>query len=549
MGVSSAGFTGRFVITGVIMRAKLFSAGSVCLSSLAVASVAFAGTGGYSTPVNFTAGTLSNSGYAFNYAPPDTNGAVGSTNIAELINGQFSVYSKISSGVTNAPVLTETLKSFWKNALGSSAYTAAFTPSGSTTSVGLSDPRLIYDPSTGNWFASSITVPQNSTGVSAANNFLVAESSNPLLGWQGITYNAQPANTTTPEFADFPTLGITANYVTLAGNMYSVPSSLNNFTSAPTNADVLVIPKSSLTAGNANGAALFNQSYNNLGFTNQPVNDFSGNTNHTTYLYSNYDQNSSNTLGYTQNLNQTVVVPGSPPTLDINFNLAKFANQTGGPTTTAAQPGTSAGLDTGDDRLSSSLVLSKGQIWGVQTVANPTNNALSALRVFGVTPTTTNGSSPTITNEMLFTDPNHPNSSLFYGSLAVGTNGTVVLAFNESSSNQYASSYAAVGHISSSGSLSLGTPFLLKAGTTDYSLLTGTYRWGDYSTTVADPTNPNAFWTFQELPSANGTWATQVTEILVPEPTALALLVLGGAALLLRRRSVSTSRNTARTQD
>ena len=151
-----------------MIRASLLSAGIVSIPVLALASVALAGTGSYSIPVNFSAGTYSNSGYIPGYAPPDTDGAVGTANIAELINGQFSVYNKIASGATNTPILSETLKTFWKNALSSSAYTAAFTASGSTTSIGLSDPRIIYDPSSGNWFASSITVPQNSTGVLVA---------------------------------------------------------------------------------------------------------------------------------------------------------------------------------------------------------------------------------------------------------------------------------------------------------------------------------------------------------------------------------------------
>ncbi len=68
------------------MRMSLLSAGVVSISSLALASVALAGTGSYSIPVNFSAGNFGNSG---GYAPPDTNGAVGSTNIAEMINGQF----------------------------------------------------------------------------------------------------------------------------------------------------------------------------------------------------------------------------------------------------------------------------------------------------------------------------------------------------------------------------------------------------------------------------------------------------------------------------
>ncbi len=518
------------------MRLKSIPVCVVSASTLLLGHAAWA-AGSYSLPVNFAAGSLSSSGYVSGFAPPDTNGAVGTANIAELINGQYLVYNKTLSGAANTPVFSENLKSFWKSALSSGDYSAAFTPSGSATSVGISDPRIVYDPASGDWFASSITVPENSSGVSGSNDFLLAETADPLTGWHGITYAAQPSSTSTPEFADFPTLGVTANYVTLAGNMYTVPSTLNNFTSSAANADVLVLPKSSVVAGAVTGGQLFNYPFSNLGFTNQPVNDYSGNTGHTTYLFSNYQQSAFNAVGYTENLNQTNVVPGNPVSLDINFNLATFNTQTGGPTAGAAQPGSANAIDSGDDRLSSSLVFANGQVWGAQTIANPANSSISSLRIFGVTPATADNTSPVLTNEIVLSDPNHPDSSLYYGSIAVSTDSTVVIAFNESSGTQYVGAYAAVGHINGSGMLSLGTPFLLKAGTATYTLNTGTYRWGDYSTTVVDPTNPNAFWTFQELPAADGTWSTQVTEILTPEPAGLMLLCIGAVCLLGRRRN------------
>ena len=50
-----------------------------------------------------------------------------------------------------------------------------------------------------------------------------------------------------------------------------------------------------------------------------------------------------------------------------------------------------------------------------------------------------------------------------------------------------------------------------------------TVNWGDYTTTLADPFNPNSFWTFQEYALGSNAWATQITQILVPEPGSLAL--------------------------
>jgi hypothetical protein len=49
-------------------------------------------------------------------------------------------------------------------------------------------------------------------------------------------------------------------------------------------------------------------------------------------------------------------------------------------------------------------------------------------------------------------------------------------------------------------------------------------RWGDYSATSVDPTDPNRFWTIQMFPSdppdpSNpDVWSTQITEILTASP-------------------------------
>ena len=486
------------------------------------ATLAVAGAASYPLPVNFTAGIYSNSGYA----PPDTNGAVGPSAIAEMINGYYAVYPKISSGGYNTASLSEGLKTFWNNAIANGGGTSPFTTGGATVSNFASDPRLIFDPVSQHWFASAITVPLNSSGdLSQTNDLLVAVSANsdPAGSWTGFAINSVSGSsaittnngqyyTAGSIWADFPTLGVNSQGVYLAGNMFTVPNPQNP-SSTPAAVDVLAIPKSSLTAASPSitGATLFsNQNYNTYGFTNQPVNDFTGGNN-PAYLFSAYDQ----TTTPVQNLNQTTIASVTSPTLNSPYNLAAFSYQSGGPVA-ASQPNTTDTLDAGDDRLSSRLILSHGQIWGVQTVLNQSNTSLDAIRWFGVTPATSNSGAPTIQEQGIITDPNHPNSSLFYGSIAVSNNGDIVVAFNESGSGQYASSYAVVGHILSNGSASFGTPFELKAGAADYSLLTGTYRWGDYSTTVVDPSNPNNFWTFQEIPVPGGSWSTQITQIVVP---------------------------------
>ena len=113
------------------------------------------------------------------------------------------------------------------------------------------------------------------------------------------------------------------------------------------------------------------------------------------------------------------------------------------------------------------------------------------------------------------------------------------------SASQYASSYAMVGQ-TLGGSTTFGNPILLKAGAATYTQLdsTGRNRWGDYSSTVEDPTQANTFWTFQEFASAPNVWSVQITELTVPDAGSTGLLLAGawgGLWLLRRRRGVATT--------
>jgi hypothetical protein len=499
---------------------------------------------------SFTAGTSSNSGYT----PPDTNGAVGPSDIVQLINGYYGVYSlapSVNASGVATPLASESLPQFWTN----SGVTLPAASSGYNSFV--SDPRVIYDPSSGHWFASSIDVMENSSSgnVSRSNDFLLAVSknSNPLDGWTGFKVAAyQPTNPslTSSEagygttFADFPTLGITSNYVTVGANNFTVPNQQNQFSSAPAYESVLLVNKSALTGGSPSvsnftaNSALTYQSFNNLGFTNQPVNDLNG-TGAASYLFSNYDASGANNT-YTQNLNETRVVSASTSGgLDTNYNLAAFAYQSGEPVN-GTQPGSSATIDTNDDRLSSSLTTdAKGNIWGIQSVLNPANSNLSALRWFEVAPVATagNGSTgPDILAQGVISDPNN---SLYFGSIAVNSAGKVVIGFTESGTIN-PSAFALIGNLTGTN-ITFGSPLLLHAGLAAYGN-TGANRWGDYSSTWVDATNPNIFWTFQEYAVSANQWGTQIAEIAVPEPTAL--MILGGGLalmLLITRRHRKTS--------
>ena len=131
---------------------------------------------------------------------PDTMGAAGPDHFVELINGRYSVYRN-ADGVR---VQTSTLNGFWQSAGVTPAANFPF------------DPRVTYDPATQRWFAASADNAFN------ANSFLVAvsNSSNPTQGWKAF---AIPSDNSKTRWADFPTLGINNDVVTVAANMFPVP--------------------------------------------------------------------------------------------------------------------------------------------------------------------------------------------------------------------------------------------------------------------------------------------------------------------------------------
>ncbi|HTD84784.1 MAG TPA: hypothetical protein VK648_13435, partial [Gemmatimonadaceae bacterium] len=82
-----------------------------------------------------------------------------------------------------------------------------------------------------------------------------------------------------------------------------------------------------------------------------------------------------------------------------------------------------------------------------------------------------------------------------YSSIAVNRAGGIVIGFNTFTAAQYPS--AGYVYIDAHGAIS--NEGVLKAGETPSS----TTRWGDYSTTVVDPTDDATFWTIQEATAEN----------------------------------------------
>lgn len=503
---------------------KCVALGAAVSVSLCSGGVAAYGSAGYTIAENFAGGHYGTNGnFSDALYPPDSNGSVGGGDVMEFINGYVGIYSKSGSLLKSS-----SLSNFWSNA-------------GASWDSGLSpgDTRIIYDTSAQRWFATSGTFNMTPSGSQTGNNQIlvgVSQTSDPTGGWKGFAINSSPSDSSL--YADFPTLGVNGDGVFINANMFTTSG-----TSSSGSIDVISIPKASLTAAtpSINHFKLQQVSNTNHGDSVQPINNFSASMPET--MYANYGPISSIGPGGKQNYDgiAQTTLSGSitNPTLSTSQNFATTTvnNQPVG----APQSGSTTLVDANDHRFGSSLYqqpansTSAGDVWEVFSVQNPNNSSLDGLQWLRINPSTN-----TVDASGLLTDSN---LSLYDGSIAVTPDGHIVVSFSASSTSTDPGAYAFIGtYDSTTGTASFSAnPVQLVAGTSPVTFggsATTPARFGDYSTAVLDPSNPEAVWTFNEFGGGNG-WNTQISEVsFAPVPASGSLALVGLLLLIfsLRRR-------------
>ncbi len=451
------------------------------------------------------------------FIPPDTMGSVGSGNFIQMINGGYSVYDKTGT-LLNATGTTDS--DFW---------TAAGISSSVASSI--SDPHILFDPNTNRWFASEITVPTTNN-----NQFLVAVSkdANPLDGFTGYAYNANTG--TGKQFADFDMLGINSQGIFVGANLF-------NAAGTGSGQDVLTVSKSGLLANPATAptsSLIYKFSSGTYGFGVRPVVDQdNGGTAANVAEPALGVSNTAYGQAYSDTINGTV---GGTETVTHNATVT-FTSATGG-ASSAQQPGGDNTIDTGDDRFSGYVVKQGGVIYAVNTLADPTTG-FADIHITGINATT----KASVIDQVITgtgKGTGGTNLDLYYPSIAINATGGVVIGYSGSGPSDYASGFAITGQLAASGtSIAFGTPIetAVGQGTYDVTFGGGSNRWGDYSSTTLDPTDPTKFWTVQEFAIGTNEWGTQITEIglaAAPEPSQFAALgigLLGLGGLILRRRA------------
>ena len=460
------------------------------------------------------------------WRPPDTMGAIGTTQFLETTNGSITIYDR----ATGAVLSRQDYVNFWAN---------AGLPGGAG-----GDQRVLFDHYTNRWIMNGFGATGNLI------NIAVSDTANALGTWKSTQVAVLPL---TSQVADYPTLSMDNKAVYIGTNNFTGDPQLFSGTS------LLVIPKTDLFGGAPNTVNMtqINTTYPggaDNGFAIQAAVNWQGNATNTASViaYASYTDslvfyklNGVNAAGATQTASSLIagtdfVYPGA-----------------------GRQPDGTRLVDTLGGRISANAVQFDGKIFSTTTVrADAAIGDYSAIRWTIVDANT---------GVLLSSGKIQAVGYDFYqGSIAVNEFGEVVIAYNRSgiatgdgngdgfadgNISFLARAYDVVG----SSLVQDGSEFLLKVSpVSDYrcgphTILDDTcrQRWGDYAAVTFDPLDHHTFWAIGEY-AANwaispvfgderAVWHTYIAAISfgdgsVPEPGSLAILLAGLGALAVTRR-------------
>lgn len=477
--------------------------------------------------------------------PPDTMGAVGTTQYVELINGSFSVYNK-ATGALVAPRITDS--TFWTRA-------------GGTATGG--DPRILFDKQTNRWIA---------TGFNAADNGLqiaTSVTSDALGPWKA----AQFAKFSDPgrfnELADYGTLALSGNAVIVGTNNFSAATSGGAYQFRGTTLNVLNRNDVFNAAGpDVSGAKQFTNPFTggttvDRGFVIQGANRDGGSSTSTVVAAS---------LFKSDNVSYGITNAGkanSTQTASEYLNGTDFVSPS-----PARQPtaGSSARVvDAGDERIGSNAWEYKGRVYFATTLKETgTDHDVVRVTVF-------DKASNKIVSETDIGGGKNDHFDYYYGSLMVNSSGQVVVGYNRSGDTTTGvdgriSIFARSFNSNADGTLTATSgEILIKQslvdnyhnGSSELNAPVGRQRFGDYASVTLDPNDQHKFWVIGEFArefntlanhpegsgSGFGRWGTYISEVgiaNVPEPATWVMMIggfgmVGGAVRRQRRTGFATA--------
>ena len=376
--------------------------------------------------------------------PPDVQVAAGPNHIVEMVNLVGEIFSK--QGVTN--------KTF--------ALSSLFI----TGSDSISDPKVLFDSSSGRWFTSIVDASLNDVIVG------VSSTSDPTGTW---TLYALSAGGNLP---DQPIIGVSNDKFVASANDF--------FSHSFAGSQYWVLNKSEMLTGSA---ASFATSGANGGFFSiHPVQSLSSTT--AQYMVGNVVSRKA----LVTNSVQFFSITGVPGVSTVTTNTTVLSVSTLSVPLGGVQPGTSSTVNTGDFRVLSAVWF-MGKLWyglGDACVPIGDTQARSCIRLTMIDTTT----SPVSIKQDF--DFGLDGQYLFYPAVSMDGKGNLDLTYGYSSSTMFPS-LAVTGQAATDPADSLAPPQTLKAG----SAADTSTRYGDYFGAGLDPSTPTTVWLAGEYHSSS----------------------------------------------
>ena len=413
--------------------------------------------------------------------PPDTNGAVGPNHLLVATNGTVRIQDRAGTVLSSVNLL-----SFWSG-LG---ITDVF------------DPRSYFDPYSERFFM--ITCAERRSATSAM-LLAVSETDDPTGNWHRWVLDADPADIV---WADYGNLGFTAGEITFTVNLFT------NAADVFSGVQFWRIDKASAM----DGGALTMESFRVTGAGGTLVPAVTLDLGQSIQYVIRAGSANLFGTGRVQLYQLDGVLGASSLMVAPNAALGAAWSMA---LPDAPQLGTTARIETNDDRLQSA-VYRFGRVWCSHTVGLPVSGATrTAARWWSVQPVTG------LLDQSGALDDPAGQYSYYYPSVAVNSQGLMMLGCSGSSATEYVGAYYAWRNPDTApGGLEGFQRYHAGAGP-----FTGP-RWGDYSGIYVDPVDGTSLWVLQQYAEVANRWGIQWVQLTVNQRNVLPALGWAGMAAL-----------------
>jgi hypothetical protein len=428
-------------------------------------------------------------GFSDQYAPPDTNGAVGATQYVQWVNTYFAVFDKATGAI--APGFPKAGNSPW----------VGFGGGCQTNNDG--DPIVQYDKAANRWILTQFSV----STVPYLQCVAVSTTSDATGSYYRYAFSY--GNT---QFPDYPKLGVWPDGYYITYNIFN-----NGQTFAGTKA--CAFDRNAMLGGTPATQQCFQLSSSFGGLLPSDLDGVTAPPAGSPNFLVNFGSNSLNLwkfhVDFANSANSTFTGPTTIP-------VASFSAACSGGGSCIPQPGTSNRLDSLADRLMYRLAYRNFGSGHESLVVNHSvsvgskRNSVTSVRWYELR--NPSGSTMAAGTPVVYQQGTLGTSdgiSRWMGSIAMDKVGDIALGYSASSSSVFPS-VRYTGRVPTDPLGAMESEIVVKAGSG--SQISALHRWGDYSAMAVDPVDDCTFWYTNEYLKATGSfnWSTWITSFKFP---------------------------------